>query len=172
MRTIPRSRTALAAIVAAAWLLVLASQVSAHGQVSVTVTPSTVTAGDPVTLQVSGVEPDQQRVIVLVGQGIVVEFPTVRTDSTGSFTTKVEVPSRLPGGTYRFEAIGDETLTGDVNVIAAAGGIAAEVPPDLGVPATRTRSGVETGAIIAVAVLAMAAGALVVVRGEHILQRL
>ncbi len=156
--------------ISAAWLLslALAPAALAHGQVSVAVTPSTVTAGDKVTLSVTGVEPDLERAIVLVGQGIVVQFPTVRTDATGSFTTQVTIPSRLPGGTYRFEAIGDETLTGDLDVMAAAGGIAAEAPVDLSVPQSRTRSGVETAGVVLFALLAVGVGAVLVLRAERL----
>ena len=155
---------------AGAWflLLALAPVALAHGPVSVAVTPSTITAGDKVTLSVTGVEPDLERAIVLVGQGIVVQFPTVRTDATGSFTTQVTIPSRLPGGTYRFEAIGDETLTGDLDVMAAAGGIAAEAPVDLSVPQSRTRSGVETAGVVLFALLAAGVGVVLVLRAERL----
>jgi hypothetical protein len=148
-------------------LVVLAPSVQAHGVVSVTVDPMTVTAGEDVTISVAGVEPDQDRVIVLIGQGIVVPFPTVRTDSSGSFTVKLTIPSRLPGGTYRFEAIGDETLTGDVGVIAAAGGIAAQAPADQAVPESRTRGAPEAVAIAALAVLAGLIGLALIVRAER-----
>ena len=149
-------------------LLAVAPAALAHGQVSVVVTPSTVTAGDQVTLSVTGVEPDLERVIVLVGQGIVVQFPTVRTDATGSFTDTVMIPSRLPGGTYRFEAIGDETLTGDLAVMAAAGGIAAEAPADLSVPSSRTRSGLETALVVLFALLAVGVGAVLALGAERL----
>jgi hypothetical protein len=149
------SRRFLAGPLAAVLLALLAPSVMAHGPASVSVDPMTVTAGEQVTISVTGVEPDQDRVIVLIGQGIVVPFPTVRTDASGSFTAQLLIPSRLPGGTYRFEAIGDETLTGDFDVIAAAGGIAAQAPVDQTVPESRTRGAPET---VAIAVLALVAG--------------
>lgn len=150
-------------------LTALAPTVLAHGLVSVQVSPMTVTAGEKVTLRVAGVEPDQDRVIVLIGQGIVVPFPTVRTDATGSFTTEVTIPSRLPGGTYRFEAIGDETLTGEVDVIAAAGGIAAQAPAEQSVPASRSRSAPETSGLVALALLAGIVGLTLIWRAERFL---
>ena len=94
-----RKSTLLGPLAATLLLAVLAPSVLAHGIVSVTVDPRTVTAGEEVTISVSGVEPDQDRVIVLIGQGIVIPFPTVRTDASGSFTAKLTIPSRLPGGT-------------------------------------------------------------------------
>ncbi len=162
-----RKSTLLGPLAAALLLAVLAPSVLAHGIVSVTVDPKTVTAGEDVTISVSGVEPDQDRVIVLIGQGIVIPFPTVRTDASGSFTAKLTIPSRLPGGTYRFEAIGDETLTGDVDVMAAAGGIAAQAPAEQSVPDSRTRGDLETAAIAALAVLVGLIGLAIVVRAEH-----
>lgn len=162
------TRRTLSGMFAAVLLLaVLAPSVFAHGFVSVTVDPMTVTAGQNVTISVSGVEPDQDRVIVLIGQGIVVPFPTVRTDASGSFTATIAIPSRLPGGTYRFEAIGDETLTGDVDVIAAAGGIAAQAPALQDVPESRTRGEPEALAIVVVAVLAGLLGLGLVLGAEH-----
>lgn len=163
------NRLPIASPLAAALLLaVLAPAVFAHGVVSVQINPMTVTAGEDVTISVAGVEPDQDRVVVLIGQGIVVPYPTVRTDATGSFTAKLTIPSRLPGGTYRFEAIGDETLTGDVEVMAAAGGIAAQAPAEQSVPETRTRGSLETGAIAALALLAGLIGLVIIVRAEHV----
>lgn len=149
------ARKPLLALLAATLLLaILAPSVMAHDTVSVTVDPNPVTAGEDVTISVAGVEPNQDRVVVLIGQGIAIPFPTMRTDSSGSFVATVTLPSRLPGGTYRFEAIGDETLTGDVSVVAAAGGIAAQAPPDQAVPEARTRGVPEAGGIVVLAVLA------------------
>ncbi len=162
-----RKSTLLGPLAATLLLAILAPSVLAHGIVSVIVDPRTVTAGEDVTISVSGVEPDQDRVIVLIGQGIVIPFPTVRTDASGSFTAKLTIPSRLPGGTYRFEAIGDETLTGDVDVMAAAGGIAAQAPAEQSVPESRTRGGLETAAMAALAVLVGLIGLAIVVRAER-----
>lgn len=160
-------RSVVASVAAAPLLVAFAASVLAHGPASIKVDPMTVTAGQNVTISVAGVEPDQDRVIVLIGQGIVVPFPTVRTDASGSFTAKVMIPSRLPGGIYRFEAIGDEVLTGDVAVIAAAGGIAAQPPVDQTVPNSRARSVPETAVIVALAVVAMLIGLLLIVKAER-----
>ena len=158
-----------ALFVASLLLAILAPSVLAHGFVTVSVDPMTVTAGEDVTISVAGVEPDQDRVIVLIGQGIVVPFPTIRTDASGSFTTTITIPSRLPGGTYRFEAIGDETLTGEVDVIAAAGGIAAQAPAEQSVPESRTRSVPETAGLVLLALLAGIVGLTLIWRAERFL---
>ncbi|MBI3747310.1 MAG: hypothetical protein HY262_00450 [Chloroflexi bacterium] len=148
-------------------LALVAPAVMAHDTVSVNVDPNPATAGEDVTISIAGVEPNQDRVIVLIGQGIVIPFPTIRTDSSGSFVTTVTLPTRLPGGTYRFEAIGDETLTGDVSVEAAAGGIAAQAPADQAVPESRARGAAEAGAIVALALLAGLIGLALVWRAER-----
>lgn len=161
-------RKPILAVPAAILLLALvAPAVMAHDTVSVNVDPNPVTAGEDVTISIAGVEPNQDRVIVLIGQGIVIPFPTIRTDSSGSFATTVTLPTRLPGGTYRFEAIGDETLTGDVSVEAAAGGIAAQAPAEQSVPESRTRSTLETGGIAAFALLAGLIGLALVWQAER-----
>jgi hypothetical protein len=77
------------------------------------------------------------------------------------------IPSRLPGGIYRFEAIGDETLTGDVEVIAAAGGIAAQPPADQTVPDSRARGVPETAVIVALAVVAMLIGLVLIMSADR-----
>lgn len=161
-------RILIGSLVAPLLLAVLVPSVLAHDTTAVVVDPMTVNAGEQATISVTGVEPNQDRVIVLIGQGIVVPFPTVRTDANGSFTTKVTIPSRLPSGTYRFEAIGDETLTGDVNVIAPAEGIAAQAPAEQSMPASRTRGGLETGGIVIVALLAAVIGLGLIVRAERL----
>lgn len=162
------TRRCLVALPAAALLLgLVAPAVLAHGFVSVSVDPMTVTAGEQVTISVAGVEPNQDRAIILIGQGIVIPYPTVRTDASGSFSVTVTIPSRLPGGTYRFEAIGDETLTGDVDVVAAAGGIAAQAPAVQSIPDSRTRGTLETLAIVALALLAGLLGLGLVLRAER-----
>ncbi len=153
--------------VAALLALALAPSAWAHNITTVTITPNPVAAGDKVTLSVSGVEPNSQRAIVLIGQGIVVQFPTVQTDASGSFTSEVTIPSRLPGGTYRFEAIGDETLTGEVDVMAAAGGIAAQAAPAQAVPDARTRSTIETVLIVMAAGIALLAGLALILGPER-----
>ncbi len=160
-------RSIMSSVAVAVLFLVFAPTVLAHGQVSVTVDPMTVTAGEEVTISVAGVEPDQDRVIVLIGQGIVVPFPTVRTDASGSFAAKITIPTRLPGGTYRFEAIGDETLTGDVDVMAAAGGIAAQAAVDQTVPDSRTRAGLETTVIAGLAIVVGLIGLLLILGAER-----
>lgn len=147
--------------------IAFAPRASGHGATNVVVNPSTVTAGQTVTLTVTAVEPNQDRVIILIGQGIVVPFPTVKTDASGDFSTVVTIPSRLPGGTYRFEAIGDETLTGELDVIAAAGGIAAQAAVEPTVPESRSRSGVVLAAIVAFALLAGLLGLLLIVWGDR-----
>ncbi|HEX7949587.1 MAG TPA: hypothetical protein VF494_04490 [Candidatus Limnocylindrales bacterium] len=160
-------RGLLSLTLAGGLLLGVASGVAAHDTTVIAVDPNPATAGDEVTLGVTGIDPNQDRAIVLVGQGIVVTFPSVRTDATGAFSTTVTLPSRLPGGTYRFEVIGDETLTGDIDVEAVAGGIAAQPPADQPMPASRARTPIELGVILVLAGAAGVVGLVLVLRAER-----
>lgn len=163
------SRWLVSLPMAALLVLGITAAAFAHDTTTIVIRPNPVTAGEKVELSVTGVEPNQDRVIVLIGQGIVVPFPTVRTDANGSFTTEVMIPSRLPGGTYRFEAIGDETLTGDVDVIAAAGGIAAQPAAEQSIPESRTRSVLEAAGLVGLALLAGIVGIALILRAERFL---
>ena len=91
------------------------------GEAKIEVEPSSLTAGDTVVLAGSGLEPDSDRVLVLAGEGLTVEFGTVKTDAEGMFSKELTIPSHLPSGNYELRAIGDETLTTPLAVTAAAG---------------------------------------------------
>ena len=92
------------------------------GEAKIEVEPSSLTAGDTVVLAGSGLEPDSDRVLVLAGEGLTVEFGTVTTDAEGMFSKELTIPSHLPSGNYELRAIGDETLTTPLAVTAIAGG--------------------------------------------------
>lgn len=91
------------------------------GEAKIEVEPSTVTAGESVILVGSGLEPDSDRVLVLAGESLIVEFDTVKTDADGRFQTELTIPGHLPAGAYELRAIGDETLTVALGVLAAEG---------------------------------------------------
>ncbi|MDA8202670.1 MAG: hypothetical protein M0Z49_07915 [Chloroflexi bacterium] len=152
--------------------LVGAGPALAHGGAggeSLQVEPTTVDAGGTVVLAGSGLEPDNERVLVLAGQNLVVEFGTVTTDAEGMFSKELSIPGHLPAGTYELRAIGDETLTvpldltaGSAGAVPAAGGGTQEtVTP-------RQRTPAEL-AIFAVLIAGLAtAGGLLLVRGERL----
>ncbi len=139
------------------------------GEETLEVEPPTVTAGDSVVLAGSGLEPTNDRVLVLAGGDLIVEFGTVTTDAEGMFSTELAIPSHLPLGTYELRAIGDETLTVSLAVTAAVG--AADTSPtanaanDAVVP--RERGPLELGIILALVVVAAAVGALLIWRAER-----
>ena len=139
------------------------------GEEILAVEPDSITAGDTVVLAGSGLEPDSDRVLVLAGGHLVVEFGTVRTDAEGMFQTELKVPSHLPSGAYELRAIGDETLTAALEVTAATGAAPAE-PSD---PARETilprdRSPIELVVIFAAVALVLIAGAVLVLRAERL----
>lgn len=96
----------------------------AHGggtEPTVDLEPQQVTAGGTLMIVGENMEPNSERVIVLAGQRLIVEFGTVRTDAEGMFSLQVTVPAHLPSGVYQVQAIGDETISADLEVTAAAG---------------------------------------------------
>ena len=192
-----RRTTALAIIFGVSLSLTAALAVLAHegeaGKEALAVEPSDVTAGQTVVLVGSGLEPDNDRVLVLAGQDLVVEFGTVRTNAEGMFQKELPIPSHLPSGIYELRAIGDETLTVPLTVTAIAGGPeaspaeaspaaedtaggpeaspAAEAATET-VDATKTvipreRTPIELGVILAFVALATILGGLLVRRAER-----
>ena len=117
-------RTVLLVLVALGIALAVPLSALAHGggtEPTVELDPPQVTAGGTVTVVGEKMEPDSDRVIVLTGQDLLIQFGTVKTDAEGMFTLQVTVPSHLPGGVYQLQAIGDETISADLEVTAAAG---------------------------------------------------
>ncbi len=146
--------------------------VTAHegtGEAKIEVEPSSVTAGDTVVIAGSGLEPDSDRVLVLVGEELTVEFGTVKTDGEGMFSKELTIPSHLPSGNYELRAIGDETLATPLAVTAATG--AAEPSPAAndvkGTVVARDRSPIELASILAFVALSAVLGGLLVWRAEH-----
>jgi len=167
-----RKSMPFAIALALALALAAAAAVTAHegsGEEEVVVEPADVTAGDSVVVAGSGLEPDDERVLVLAGVDLVVDFGTVTTDAEGMFQTELTIPSHLPTGTYELRAIGDEVVTAELAVTAAAGG--AEASPGANDPnqavVARERTQVELGSILVLVALATVAGGLLVWRAER-----
>jgi hypothetical protein len=131
-----RNRTALTIALGLMLVLAVPAVVSAHGgddTAKLEVEPSEVPAGASVILVGSGLEPDGERVLVLAGGHLVVEFGTVRTDAEGMFQAELVIPGHIPAGTYELRAIGDETLTVPLGVLQDA--VAETSPAPAVVPA-------------------------------------
>lgn len=166
-------RSALAAAAFALLLALAPTTAIAHeggGEEEVAVEPAEVTAGDSVVAAGRGLEPDDERVLVLAGAHLVVDFGTVTTDDEGRFEIELTIPGHLPSGTYELRAIGDETVTATLAVTAAPGGAeasaAADDPSQAVVP--RDRTPVELGVILVLAALAAAGGGFLVMRAERL----
>ena len=139
-----------------------------EGGETLEVEPSSVTAGDTVVLAGSGLEPDSDRVLVLVGEQLTVELGTVTTDGEGMFSTELAIPNHLPSGTYELRAIGDETLTTPLAITAATGAAAPPTTDDASeTVVARQRAPLETGLIIALAAVAAIVGGWLVWRAER-----
>jgi hypothetical protein len=166
------SRLLQAAAASVALVFALALPVLAHsgGEASgISIEPAQVTAGGTVVLAGKGLEPNSDRQINLVGPDVIVPFPAVTTDADGMFAVTLTVPAHLPAGTYTFQAIGDETLTTDCTVTAAAGMAASEpINEAVAAVAPRSRSSLDLGIIGVLIVLAIGLGVLLVVRAERV----
>lgn len=130
-----------------------------------TVEPDAITAGQTILLAGNGLEPEDERVLVLQGENLAVSLGTATTDADGMLSQEIQIPAHLPSGTYQLQAIGDETLEVELKVTAAEGG-ATEPPPEAAI-AARDRSLLELGVIVVLAALAAVAGGLLVWRAER-----
>lgn len=144
--------------------------VHAHeGAAGITLDPDQVTAGGTVLLAGSGLEPDDERVLVLRGEDIVVSLGSATTDADGMLAQEITVPGHLPTGSYQVQAIGDETLEAEVKVQAAAGtpeSVSAVPDPVITAPSTGESVVVLVGALL------LAALGLVLIRRAERLGRL
>ncbi|MEK6720078.1 MAG: hypothetical protein AABZ33_05330 [Chloroflexota bacterium] len=89
------------------------------GDAKIEIEPSTVSAGESVIVVGSGLEPDSDRVLLLAGESLIVQFGTVKTNADGRFQRELTIPGHMPAGTYELQAIGDETLTVALGILAA-----------------------------------------------------
>jgi len=152
--------------------LSLAAAVMGHsgsGEAKIEVEPTSVTAGDKVVLAGSGLEPDNDRILVLAGEGLTIEFGTVKTDAEGMFSKELTIPSHLPAGNYELRAIGDETLTTPLGLSAATGAAqpssAANDAKDMVI--ARERSSIESASILVFVAISAVFGGLLVWRAER-----
>lgn len=164
------SRALRAAAAAAALVIAVSLTALAHSggeESAISAEPSQVTAGGTVVLAGTGLEPDTDRVINLVGPDVIVPFKNVTTDADGMFSVELTIPAHLPAGTYTFQAIGDETLTTELMITAAAGQTAVEPKNEaLAVVTPRSRSGSELAIMAFVVLVSLAGGVLLVTRAE------
>lgn len=150
----------------------LATIAMAHGgsgEATIEVEPSSITAGETVVLAGSGLEPDSDRVLVLAGADLTVEFGTVKTDAEGMFSKELTIPNHLPSGTYELRAIGDETLTAPLAVTAAEGVAGASSAPGAASEnvVARQRSPLELGIILGFIAVSVVLGGWLVWRAER-----
>jgi hypothetical protein len=162
-----RRAAAAAAILAMAVSVPVAGH-SGSAASGISVEPSTVTAGGTVVLAGTGLEPNAERRIQLVGPDMIVPFAAATTDADGMFSVTLTVPAHLPAGTYTFQAIGDETLTAECIVTAAPGGAVAQTTSAaVAMIVSRDRSGLELGALALLVAVSLGVGLLLVVRAER-----
>lgn len=162
-----RRRLSSALLLGGALLMLSAASVLADEPgAGITVEPADVTAGQTVLLAGNGLEPDDERVLVLQGETLAVNLGTATTDADGMLNQEIQIPAHLPSGTYQLQAIGDETLAVEVKVTAAEGGVTEEPPNEAAITA-RDRGPLELGVILLGAALAAVVGGLLVLRAER-----
>lgn len=153
----------LGSLAVAAWPAVVSAHEGAEG---ISVDPASLTAGETVLIAGSGLEPDDERVLVLRGEDVVVSLGSATTDGEGMLAAEVTVPAHLPSGSYQIQAIGDETLETELKVAAAAEATdAAPTTADLpyGGP-----SPFESAVVIGGAVAVALAGVFLIRRAERL----
>ena len=139
------------------------------GKAEIKVEPSSITAGDSIVLAGSGLEPEDERILVLAGEGITLDLGTATTDAEGMFSIELTIPNHLPSGNYELRAIGDETLTVPLGVTAATGaGQASQSPAAASSKVVaRQRTPIELGLLVALVAAASLVGAWLVLRAER-----
>ena len=159
----------LAAVLAAVLLPVgIVTAHSGTGKASVQVEPTAVDAGGTVDFAGTGLEPDNDRDLVLAGDGMVIDFGIVKTDANGMFSKVLTIPSHVPSGSYELRAIGDETLATTVQVTGAAAGSSAPAAGALETVAARSRPGWETGALLVLVAVILVAGGYLAWKAERL----
>lgn len=85
----------------------------------------------------------------------------VPTDASGSFDKTLQIPATVPSGLYRLAAVGVESASADVAILAPASGMGAPQPATVGASVENQRSTGETvGLALFTAAVALAAGGL------------
>ena len=159
---------ALGALLALGAFLLAVGPALGHGAgAAIEVQPETVTAGGTVTLVGENLEPNDERILILTGADVRLDLGTVVTDADGMFSLEVTIPAHLLGAVYEFQAIGDETLTVQLNVLAASGSSSGGRPV-ANEPAPRERSPFELGLVLVLAAVSLGVGMLLVVRAERL----
>ena len=128
-----RSIGALLSTILIAALAAQSSGVSfAHGE-SVTVQPDQAKTGDTITVKGNGFGSNRIVEIRLVSMAVDILLGSAKTDTEGNFTAQFSLQRDLKPGSYQIRAVGEETATTEIRVLAAEGmtgmmGMESEVP--------------------------------------------
>lgn len=139
-----------------------------EGAASLVIEPSSVSSGGTVLIVGTDLEPDDERILQLRGEDLVLGLGTSTTTAEGRLSEEVAIPAHLPAGVYQLEAIGDETLTVELQVLGSPEGGVAVVGPDLASQGPRDRGALELGLVLVFAGIAGVIGLFLVVRAEKL----
>ncbi|MFV2063692.1 MAG: hypothetical protein ACC726_09280 [Chloroflexota bacterium] len=167
----PRVTLVALALALAATAMLAATAYGHEGEdlEAIVVEPASVSVGGTVLLVGTNLEPDTPRVLLLRGEDLIVELGSETTTADGRFKREIVIPDYLPAGVYQLQAIGDETLTAELQVVGGSGSSTqAAAVQDAEEAGPRSRGGLELSLIILFAGLVTVMGVVLVVRAERI----
>lgn len=97
-----------------------ATPVLAHGEATLTVSPSVVAPGGPITIKAEGVEANETFTMTLEGMTVRITLGTVTVGDDKDFHQEFTVPADVPPGVYQMRATtaGGEVITAELTVRA------------------------------------------------------
>ena len=154
-----RALLAAVALLAVSAVIAGATTAGAHGNPTVGVEPNPVAFGGEVTIE--GEEFEEETAVSLVLEGVLGEISlgTATTDSEGTFSLTVTLPSSAAPGSYRIRAVGPEDVAvADVRIQEGAGGAAPAAEHEAGVGFHGLDSAAEIAGFAALAAVLVLAG--------------
>lgn len=154
--------TALLATVLAVSLV--ATPVLAHGEASISVSPTAVAPGGTVTVSGEGMEPGENFTISMRGIAFERTLGTVAVEDEG-FEQSFEIPADAPAGTFQIRATSEEgeVLTTELTVQGGAEP-GERTPSDELMDLNRSRTATELGVIAALLLVSLIVGVFLIRR--------
>ena len=115
-------------LASSALLTFTAGLAMAHGGKEVAVQPPTARPGETITVKGEGLGESRDIEIRIVGTGVNIDLGEFEANAEGEFSAEVTVPTDLKAGTYQVKAIGQESETAELTLLAAGSSAAAAAP--------------------------------------------
>lgn len=137
-----------------------------EGAASLTLEPASTAPGSTVLVVGTELAPEAEMLLQLTGEGLTIRFGEATTNAEGRLTQELEVPAHVPAGVYQVEAIADETVIAELQLIGSGEGAVLATDAE-GSAAGRERGVLGYGIVVVVALLAAIAGLILVVRSDR-----